>query len=349
MKKNARRGELLIPLFAVLMVIVPFGAQAQDPFPVTPELLDSLTGTDATWPDDPAVPDLPPMPVTADPPPVTDSFLTTHYFDGVHPPMVDGPPPPLRAAVTEAIPLKVDVLWSMRSPYSYLVMQRLVWLNSNYNVDVTIRPVMPVAVRMSSGDGAEPGGLFGIKYKVPDLMWDTVRQGQYLGVPFKYAVPDPIWQTLHPVHGKGYQALHDPGKQPYIHWITRLGCYAMQREKSIDYVNQVSYIIWSGEVEHWPAHVKERFNRIEGLDYDEAIEYIRKNPEEVDSCWLESANIMARTGHGGVPLMVFQGEPFFGGDRFDQFFWRLRQSGLTTRQEPRPPFTTKPIRWPAGF
>jgi len=338
-----------VTLLTGLMLIASFGAQAQDAFPVTPELLDSLSRPDATWPDDPAVPDLPPMPVTDDPPPVKDSFLTTHYFESVHPPKVKYPPPPLRGNVTEANPLKVDVLWSMRSPYSYLTLQRLVWLNSNYNVDVTIRFVMPVAVRMSKGGSGEPGGLFGVKYKVPDLMWDTVRQGQFLGVPFKYAVPDPIWQTLYPPHEEGYQYVHPPDKQPYIHWITRLGCYAQLQGKSLEYVNQVSHVIWSGEVEHWPAHVKERFNRIEGLDYDEAISYIRKNVEEVDSCWLNNADFMAQTGHGGVPLMVFQGEPFFGGDRFEQFYWRLRQSGLTRRQEPRPPFTTQPLRWPEGM
>ena len=51
------------------------------------------------------------------------------------------------------------------------------------------------------------------------------------------------------------------------------------------------------------------------------------------------------------PLIVeaFQNEPFFGGDRFDQFVYRLRQSGLTRRQEPRPPITTQPLRWPVGM
>jgi hypothetical protein len=39
---------------------------------------------------------------------------------------------------------------------------------------------------------------------------------------------------------------------------------------------------------------------------------------------------------------------FFGQDRFDLLFWRLEQNGLTTRPEPRAPFTTKPLRWPAG-
>jgi hypothetical protein len=49
-----------------------------------------------------------------------------------------------------------------------------------------------------------------------------------------------------------------------------------------------------------------------------------------------------------VPLMTFRGEPFFGQDRFDEFVRRLLQNGLTKRPEPRPPFTTKPLRWPEG-
>ncbi len=234
---------LLATAAAGLMLIASFGVQAQDPFPVTPELLDSLTSPDATWPQDPAVPDLPPLPVTDDPGLDPDSFLTSHYYEGVHPPKVEGAPPPLRAVVNEENPLKVDVFWSMRSPYSYLALQRLVWLNSNSNVDINIRPVMPIAVRSTKGGSGKAGGMFGIQYKLPDAMWDTVRQGQYLGVPFRYAVPDPIWQTVYPPHGEGYQYVHPPEKQPYIHWVTRLACYAEQQGKALDYVNQVSTLI----------------------------------------------------------------------------------------------------------
>ena len=100
---------------------------------------------------------------------------------------------------------------------------------------------------------------------------------------------------------------------------------------------------------HWPNYVKGYTNRVEGLDYDEAIKFIRENPEKIDQVWIDNAEGMAKTGHGGVPLMVFQGEPFFGGDRFDQFVWRLKQSGLTKRPKPRAPFTTEPLRWPAGI
>jgi len=353
---NVSNRQLLI-FFVTLTALmagvltVPFAAQAEEknPFPVTPEFLDKQKGHDGTWPNDPAVPKLPPLPVTDDPGLDPDSFLTSHFTNTVYPPKVANPPPPLNGLVNSENPLKIDVFWSMRSPYSYLSMDRLLYLHSNYNVDLTIRFLMPIAVRSTKGGEGSAGGMFGISYKVPDLMWDTVRQGKFLGVPFRYANPDPVWQDLYPPHTEGYQYVHPPEKQPYIHWITRLGSYAEMQGKSVEFIHEISQIIWDGSVEHWPAHVKERFNRIDGLDYDKAIEYIQKNPEKVDQVWLDNADAMAHTGHGGVPLMVFQNEPFFGGDRFDQFVWRLKQSGLTKRVEPREPIVVKPLRWPAGI
>ena len=343
------RYDRLLRLIVALMgliVIASFSAQAQNPFPITAALIDSLNDPNAEWPNDPAVPDLPPLPVTDDRPAPKDNYLDTHAWDGLHPPAYRYPPP-LTAPVSEANPLKIDVIWSMRSPYSYLVLQRLVWLHSNYNVDLTLRVVMPIAVRSTKGGSGKAGGAFGIWYKLPDTMYDTNRSAEYHGVPFKWATPDPVWQTIHPIKGKNWEMVHPPETQPYIQWVVRLCAYAqLKGNKGIDCIAQISPIIWGNRVAHWPAHVKERFTRIDGLDYDKAIEFIRKNTDEVDAVWLENAAIQAQSGHGGVPLMIFQGEPFFGGDRFNHFFWRLRQSGLTMRKKPRPPFATKPVRWP---
>jgi len=36
-------------------------------------------------------------------------------------------------------------------------------------------------------------------------------------------------------------------------------------------------------------------------------------------------------GHWGVPLMVFEGEPFFGQDRLNHLMWRMEQKGLQSR------------------
>jgi 2-hydroxychromene-2-carboxylate isomerase len=316
---------------------------------VDAEFVDSRTSPDADW-NDPVVPEMPPVPATDDPPPPADNFLRVHFYDGIHAPDQMAPPiRPWTEPVTEENPLKADVCWSMRSPYSYLVLQRLVWLNSNYNVDITIRPVLPIAVRSTKGGSGKAGGAFGVWYKVPDTMWDTYRMAQYEGVPFKWASPDPIWQTLHPVMGEDWQYVHPPEKQPYIVWITRLACYCQKHGKSLDYVFHVSSLIWGDHVEHWPDHVEERFNRIDGLDYAEAVKYIQDNPAEIDQYWQDNAKFQAQAGHGGVPLMVFNDEPFFGGDRFNPFFQRLRQNGLTERLEPRAPSTAKPLRWPDGM
>ena len=64
----------------------------QQNFPVTAGLLDSLNDTDATWPHDPAVPKLPPMPDTDETPTGPDSFLESHFDDAVHTPAVQGVP-----------------------------------------------------------------------------------------------------------------------------------------------------------------------------------------------------------------------------------------------------------------
>ena len=347
-----KRGNLWaassVALLTGLVLVAPLGAQAKDPFPVTPELIDRLNDPDAEWPHDPAVPDLPPLPSTDEPPPPKDNWLATHAFDGIHPPQKEFPAP-LTAPVNEKNPLAVDVIWSMRSPYSYLSLQRLLWLNSNYNVDLTFRVVMPIAVRSTKGGKGSAGGVFGVWYKLIHTQYDCERTAEYEGIPYKWATPDPIWQTTHPFQGENWQYVHPPEKQPYIHWIVRLAAYAQLKGKSVEYMAEIAPLIWSGEVEHWPAHVKERFNRIQGLDYDEAIRFIRENPAKVDDVWLENSRIQAQAGHGGVPLMIFRGEPFFGQDRFDQLFWRLRQSRLTGRKEPRAPFVEKPLRWPDGL
>ncbi len=322
----------------------------QSPFPLTPEFYDAnLREVDATWPTDPAVPELPPIPATDDPELPADNFLNQVFWDGLHTPK-EGPTPRQRTRpVTEEDPLKIDVIASLRSPYSYLVTQRLVWLNSNYNVDLNLRLVLPEAVRMTKGGSGKAGGAFARPYFLPNAQWDTCMLGRFHGVPFKHPTPDPIWQNLWPVGDEKFMYVHPPEKQPYIFWIVRLGCYAQIKGKSIEFYNQIQTLIWGDHVPHWPAHVKEHFNRIDGLDYDEAIKFIQENPEKVDAVWQENAMIQAQAGHGGVPLMIINGEPFFGEDRFDHFFSRLLENGLTQRQTPCAPFTSKPRRWPDGL
>ncbi|HMO42451.1 MAG TPA: 2-hydroxychromene-2-carboxylate isomerase, partial [Phenylobacterium sp.] len=44
--------------------------------------------------------------------------------------------------------LAFDLFWSFRSPYSYLATPRLIEISQRYDVDVRLRPVYPLAVRV---------------------------------------------------------------------------------------------------------------------------------------------------------------------------------------------------------
>ena len=44
--------------------------------------------------------------------------------------------------------LSFDLFWSFRSPYSYLATPRLIEISQRYDVDVRLRPVYPLAVRV---------------------------------------------------------------------------------------------------------------------------------------------------------------------------------------------------------
>ncbi|MDH4002115.1 MAG: hypothetical protein OEU52_12710, partial [Xanthomonadales bacterium] len=158
-------ARTVVSVLIAAFLFLPFAAQAEDKFPkLTPELMDKLNASiDTDWPHDPAVPELPPMPVTDNPTMNQDAFLWTHFNDNIFPPRVKGGvPEPRTRIVTETDPLEISVFWSMRSPYSYLVLNRLVYLNSNYNVKLNIRPILPVAVRSTKGGKGKAGGLFGL-------------------------------------------------------------------------------------------------------------------------------------------------------------------------------------------
>ena len=98
-------------------------------------------------------------------------------------------PAPLTDVVTPENPLEIDVFYSMRSPYSYLSLQRYTWLNSNYNVDVNIKVIFPVAVRTPAMFGGGTGKGGGRWYKWADTLHDTARSGKYEGVPYRFADP----------------------------------------------------------------------------------------------------------------------------------------------------------------
>ena len=296
-----------------------------------------------------AVPDLPPIPdVTTTWP--DDNWAWEHWDDGYHEPKKKLPVPlsAVKDVITEENPLEIDVFYSMRSPYSYLVLYRLAYLHSNYNVDVNVRVIFPVAVRTRSDASGGSSELTGRWYHYGYSVMDMPRTARYQGIPFRYAQPDPILQDTYP-QGEATMAVAPMEQQPYIAWLTRLGNAAELEGKSLEYVLAVSPLIWGARapIGEWPLHVKEAVNSI-GMDYDAVIKDIQESPEKYDVVWKKNGEDHIQTGHGSVPNMTFNGEPFYGQDRFNQLFWRLRQNGLTKRKVPRELIVPEPLRWPEG-
>ena len=102
-------------------------------------------------------PELPPVPNPVNPPADAENWLWRHHDvnDGVNnhenkPDEFDPVPAPLTADVTSANPLEVDVFNSIRSPYSYLVINRLAYLQSNLENSVFFFFSAPLPVGLAS-------------------------------------------------------------------------------------------------------------------------------------------------------------------------------------------------------
>jgi 2-hydroxychromene-2-carboxylate isomerase len=216
------------------------------------------------------------------------------------------------------MPLAVDVFWSFRSPYSYLATPRLVRLAADYDVDVTIRVVLPIAVRIP--------GFFDTVNPLwpPYLMRDTMRIAEYEQIPYGWPRPDPIVQD--------FATRQVAEEQPYIHRLTRLGVAATERGRGLPFVAEVSRVIWGGDVDGWHegSHLADAAARA-GLDLKELDAAIAEEPARYDAVIQQNQQALEAAGHWGVPTMVFAGEPFFGQDRIDLLVWRMKQQGLRRR------------------
>jgi len=214
--------------------------------------------------------------------------------------------------------LAFDVFWSFRSPYSYLATPRLVRLAAEYDVEVKVRIVLPIAVRI-------PGFFETVNPLWPPyLMRDTMRIAEYEGLPYGWPRPDPIVQD--------FATRKVAAEQPYIHRLTHLGVAAGERGRGVPFLREASHTIWSGEVEAWHEgdHLARAAERA-GLDYAELSAAVDADAARYAAIFEENQVAQRAAGHWGVPMMVFGGEPFFGQDRFDQLVWRMRQQGLVAR------------------
>jgi len=213
--------------------------------------------------------------------------------------------------------LPVDLYWSFRSPYSYLAAPRLVELQRDYDVEIKVKIVAPLAVR--DPDFFERSDPRWLSYTLIDF----IRMGQMLGVPLGPLSPDPIIQDM--------ATRKIAPDQPYIFRLLRLGALAAERGKGLALIYEVSRVIWGGEKWLESDVLKNAVARA-GLDLDEMEKVIEADATRLDTIIEQNEADQQAAGHWGVPLMVFEGEPFFGQDRIDALIWRMNQHGLTKRK-----------------
>lgn len=214
--------------------------------------------------------------------------------------------------------LAFDFYFSFRSPYSYLATALVERLAARYDMAARMRIVTPIALRI-------PGFFKSVNPLWPPyLLRDTFRIAQMNNIPYRWPRPDPIVMD----HAAGEVA----AEQPYIWRVSRLGVAAARAGKGFEFVRAAARAIWSGEVDNW--HEGDHLTRaLETARLDApAIEAeVNANAAEFDAEIAANEAAQKAAGHWGVPLFVFNDEPFFGQDRLDHLIWRMQQAGLRER------------------
>lgn len=212
----------------------------------------------------------------------------------------------------------VDLFWSFRSPYSYLAIRRILEITNEYDVNVNVRPVYPIAVR-------NPKFFKDIHPLWIDyLMTDIQRIGDMNGIPISWPRPDPVVMNR--------QTKEIPLEQPYIHRLTHLGVAAAETGNGLAFLDKISELIWNGEVRGWHEgdHLEKAAARA-GFDLAQLDAMIEADFDGYAAKVGENQTALEKSGHWGVPTIAYKNEAFFGQDRVDVCLWRMKQDGLAVR------------------
>jgi 2-hydroxychromene-2-carboxylate isomerase len=216
----------------------------------------------------------------------------------------------------EKVAETVDVYWSFRSPYSYLVTADLLQLREDFDVDLNIRIVLPIAIRNKEA-------LFDASDRKPTqyILMDWQRRAEFLQRPHAWPNPDPVVQD--------YETMTVAEDQPYIYRLSKLGVEAQRRGKGLEFVAAVSQLIFGG-TPNWDQgdHLQQAASSVElDLAEMEAATVDGDHLAEIE----RNQSSLEQAGHWGVPSMVVRDEIFFGQDRIETLRWRLDLLGLTKR------------------
>lgn len=200
----------------------------------------------------------------------------------------------------------LTLYWSVRSPFCYLAMKRLKKLSSSMDFVIQLRPVLPLGIRDTSIHDAKN------KKKHRYNIMDARRVADMLGLRFNFPEPDPL-------------STNPTTAEPYAVYLTNL-CIAAERIGiGTTFAWNLSNILFSKK-DHWPDNL---WSATIGTDvsFEFIAKYLNDNAEQISEVLETNHRDLDDSGHWGVPLVVYDGEPFFGQDRIDVLRWRIQQEG----------------------
>ena len=215
--------------------------------------------------------------------------------------------------------MKIDLYFSYRSPYSYLILPRMLKLKEKYDIEINFKVVYPIAIRMPEWfEGKNFFTFFFFK------MIDMRLQAKKLGIPFTSKLnPDPNRQNI--MTGK------ISSHQPYIFDICHLGQMAQMKGVGMEFAFEVSSLIFGG-VENWNTdeNLSEAAKKV-GLDLNQLRESVNVHEQEIIGQIKQNQVDQLNAGHHGVPLTVIGDKHFFGQDQFNKIMKTLKENGLKER------------------
>lgn len=207
----------------------------------------------------------------------------------------------------------VDLYFSYRSPYSYLILPRMIKLKNESNVGINFKIVYPLAIRMP--EWFEKKNIF---FFIP-FIFDFKKKAKKLNMPINLPLkPDPIRQNS--ITGKISQ------HQPYIFDVTHMGQEMSNRGFGLEFAYELSKKIWSEKNWNTDESISEAL-KIFNVDFNEIKESIKNNEGELIKQIKQNQVEQLKAGHHGVPLSVHKDKYFFGQDRFDDLVSSLKKNG----------------------
>lgn len=205
----------------------------------------------------------------------------------------------------------VDAFLSVQSPYSYFAIPRLRRLDAHPDVLVHLRMVMPAVLRMPDAYADRS------RVEQEYFLLDVTRTAMFLGIDYTEAEPYPV--EFEP------QSLWRAAKeQPRIYKLLDVLMLASEAGKGLALFDVVMRLIWGGKAKDWHlGHHLRDAARVVDLDWDALISQAAGETARLRKSLLSNNEALLAAGHWGVPCFVFEGEPFYGQDRFGQLIWRL--------------------------